>query len=68
MNKITKSTIIGGLAEGIVFAIFNAGLDFYHGHEFSIWKYIFLALIFGISMGFVTRYNIKKKLEKDNKD
>ena len=52
MNKITKSTIIGGLAGGIVFAIFNAGLDFYHGHEFSIWKFIFFSINFWNIYGF----------------
>jgi hypothetical protein len=68
MNKVNKSILIGGLVGGIINAVFIAGLDYYNGHNFSILKFLFTTLIFGISMGFVTRYNIKKKLDKESKD
>lgn len=64
MNKQTKSIIIGGLVGGIVYASIMAGFDFLNGQILSIWKFIISALIFGIFMGLITRYNIKKQLKK----
>ena len=66
MNKKTKSIIIGGLVGGIVYASIMTGFDFADGQNFRIWRFILNALIFGTFMGFMTRYNIKKQLEKEN--
>lgn len=59
---------MGGVVGGVVYASMMAGFDYSDGQDFKIWKFIFHTSFFGIFMGFLTRYNIKKKFEQENKD
>ena len=65
MKSQTKSIIKGGLFGGIVYALGMAGFDFSDGESFNVWKFIFNSSFFGIFMGFMTRYNLKKQAEKE---
>lgn len=65
MKSQTKAIIIGGLFGGIVYALVMAGIYYGDGESFNIWKFIFNASFFGIFMGFMTRYNLKKQVEKE---
>ena len=74
MNTITKKLIKSSLIAGIAFAGVMVGLDYYHGHDFSIWKFIFNFLWFGLFIGLLNGYNPKKnrksktKLKMNSKD
>ena len=65
MKTQTKSIIKGGLFGGIVYALVMLGFDFTIGENFNVWKFIFNLSSFGILMGFMTYYNLKKQLEKN---
>ena len=67
MKTQTKSIIKGGLIGGIVYALGMAGFDYTDGENFKVWKFIFDLSFFGIFMSFMTRYNLKKQAEKENK-
>ncbi|GGW74512.1 hypothetical protein DFQ11_1126 [Winogradskyella epiphytica] len=65
MNTQTKAIIKSGLFSGIVYAGLMAGFDYSDGQDFRIWRFILNALFFGIFMGFMTRYNLKKQADKE---
>jgi len=67
MTTQTKAIIKSGLISGIVYAGLMAGFDYSDGQDFRIWKFIFHASFFGIFMGFMTRYNLKKQAKKENR-
>ena len=66
MTTQTKAIIKSGLISGIVYAGLMAGFDYYDGQDFRIWKFIFHASFFGIFMGFMSRYNLRKQAKKEN--
>ena len=66
MTTQTKARIKSGLFSGIVYAGLMAGFDYSDGQDFRIWKFIFHASFFGIFMGFMTRYNLRKQAKKEN--
>jgi len=66
MTTQTKAIIKSGLISGIFYAGLMAGFDYSDGQDFKIWKFIFHASFFGVFMGFMTRYNLKKKAKKEN--
>ena len=65
MNTQIKTIIKSGLISGIIYAGLMAGFDYSDGQDFSMWRFIFNALIFGIFMGLMTRYNLKKQADKE---
>jgi hypothetical protein len=66
MTTQTKAIIKSGLISGILYAGLMAGFDYSDGQDFRIWKFIFHASFFGIFMGFMTRYNLRKQAKKEN--
>ena len=66
MTSQTKAIIKSGLISGILYAGLMAGFDYSDGQDFRIWKFIFHASFFGIFMGFMTRYNLRKQAKKEN--
>ena len=66
MNKKTKSIIMGGVVGGVIYASMMAGFDYSDGQDFKIWKFIFHTSFFGIFMGVLTRYNLRKQAKKEN--
>lgn len=66
MKAQTKTIIKEGLFGGIFYALAMAGFDYSDGEIFNVWKFIFNTSFFGIFMGLMTRYNLKKK-QKINK-
>ena len=66
MTTQTKAIIKSGLISGILYAGLTAGFDYSDGQDFRIWKFIFHASFFGIFMGFMTRYNLRKQAKKEN--
>ena len=65
MNTQIKTIIKSGLISGIIYAGLMAGFDYSDGQDFRMWRFIFNALIFGIFMGLMTRYNLKKQADKE---
>ncbi|NRR92997.1 hypothetical protein HSX10_15585 [Winogradskyella undariae] len=62
IKKITiKKRIITGVFSGVVFAIFMSGFDYFDGTVFSLPKFIFHALFFGLFMGIALKYKVPKK-------
>ena len=66
MNKKTKSIIMGGVVGGVIYTSMMAGFDYSDGQDFKIWKFIFHTSFFGIFMGVLTRYNLRKQAKKEN--
>ena len=66
--------IKSSLIAGIVFAGITVGFDYYNGHDFSLFRFIFNFLWFGLFMGLLNGYNPKKnrksktKLKMNSKD
>ena len=67
MDIQTKTIIKSGLLSGIIYAGLMAGFDYSDGQDFRIWRFIFNLLFFGIFMGLINRYNLKKQTKKGNK-
>ncbi len=67
MKPITRLTIISFLVSGLTFAALSAGMDYYDGMEFQIWRFIFRASVFGLFMALLFRYNFKKNEASKNK-
>ena len=65
MKLKTKAIIKGGLFGGIGYALGMAGFDYYDGESFNVWEFIFNSSFFGIFMGLMTHYNLKKQSEKE---
>lgn len=64
MKSQTREIIKGGLFGGIVYALGMAGFDYIDGESFNGWKFLFNSSFFGIFMGFMSGYNLKKQAEK----
>ncbi len=65
MKSQTKSIIKGSLFGGIIYALGMAGFDYNDGESFNVWKFIFNSSFYGIFMGFMIRYNLKKQAKKN---
>lgn len=64
MTTQTKAIIKSGLISGIVYAGLMAGFDYSDGQDLSIGKFLANFIFFGIFMGWLTYYNIKKQSRK----
>ncbi len=60
--KFVKSFFMNGL----LFAAFMAGFDYYDGHEFDIFKFICMFSFFVLFTGLIKRRNHKTQLKKIN--
>ena len=67
MNTQTKTIIKSSLLSGIIYAGLMAGFDYSDGQDFRIWRFTFHFLFFGIFMGLMNRYLLKKQAKKKNK-
>jgi len=67
MNTLTKRAIKSGVIAGITFGIITAGLEYFEGQNFKIWKFIFNVLFFGTVMSLLFNYSMKKQ-QKDGKN
>jgi len=65
MKSQTKAIIKGGLFSGIVYALVMAGIYYSDGESFNVRKFIFNSAFFGIFMGLMNRYNLKKQAETE---
>lgn len=63
-NKQTKAILTGALIGGLVYAAFMTLFDYSHRQDFSIRKFLANVIFFGIFMGWLTYYNIKKQSSK----
>ena len=68
MNTQTKTRIKSGIMSGIGYAVLMAGFDYSDGQDFRIWRFIFNALFFGMSMGLMINYNFNKHRNKESKN
>ena len=64
MDTQTKTILKSGLLSGIVYAGLMAGFDYSDGQDFKIWRFIFHLLFFGIFMGLMNLYILKKTNEE----
>ncbi len=61
MNKSqTKSILKSGLLTGLIYALLMAGFDYSNEQSFRLFRFIINFLFFGIFMGLLAFYNIKK--------
>jgi hypothetical protein len=67
MQPYTRKAIKSGVFSAIGFGIVTAGLNYYDGDDFEIWKLIFKTLFFGVFMGFYFNYSFKKQSKKESK-
>lgn len=67
MKIHTKKALKSGIFAGISFGIANAGIDYYDGDDFQLWRFIFEILLFAIFMGLYFNYSFKKQFEKESK-
>ena len=67
MKSYTKKALKSGIFAGIGFGIATAGIDYYDGDDFELWKFIFRVLFFAIFMGLYFNYSFKKQFEKESK-
>ena len=63
-NKQTKAILIGTLIGGLVYAALMTLFDYSNRQDFSIGKFLANFIFFGIFMGWLTYYNIKKQSSK----
>ena len=63
-KKQTKAILIGALIGGIVYAGLMTLFDYSYRQDFSIGKFLANFIFFGIFMGWLTYYNIKKQSKK----
>jgi hypothetical protein len=61
MSTQIKLILSAGIISGIIYAGLLAGSDYSDGQDFRIWRFVFNALLFGIFMGLMTYYFMKKK-------
>ncbi|WP_298512871.1 hypothetical protein [uncultured Kordia sp.] len=66
MNLQTKQLLIYGVISGIIFAVMMAGFDYFSGEEFSGFKFLIHASLFGFFMAITDRYVLNKKGKKEN--
>jgi len=67
MKLHTKKTLKSGIFAGIGFGIITAGIDYFDGDGFELWKFVFKVFFFGLFMGIYFNYSLKKKSEKESK-
>jgi hypothetical protein len=67
MKSYTKKALKSGIFAGIGFGIATAGIQYYDGDDFELWKFIFQVLFFAIFMGLYFNYSFKKQSEKESK-
>jgi len=67
MKSYTRRAIKSGIFVGIGFGVATAGIDYYDGNDFELWKLIFKILFFAVFMGLYFNYSFKKQSEKDSK-
>ena len=63
-NKQTKAILIGTLIGGLVYAGLMTSFDYSYKQDLSIRKFIANFIFFGIFMGWLTYYNLKKQSKK----
>ena len=63
-NKQTKAILIFTLIGGLVYAGLMTLFDYSSKQDFSIGKFLANFIFFGIFMGWLTQYNIKKQSRK----
>ncbi len=63
-NKQTKAILIGTLIGGLVYAGLMTLFDYSYKKDFSIGKFSANFIFFGIFMGWLTYYNLKKQSKK----
>ena len=63
-NKQTKAILIGTLIGGLVYAALMTLFDYSYRQDLSIGKFLANFIFFGIFMGWLTYYNIKKQSRK----
>lgn len=63
-NKQTKAILIGALIGGLVYAVLMTLFNYSYRQDFSIGKFSANFIFFGIFMGWLTYYNIKKQSSK----
>lgn len=56
-----KTIVITGGINGLLFALFMAGFDYFNGDSFSILKFLFHFMFFGFFMAISFRYKYTKK-------
>jgi hypothetical protein len=64
--KIETKSIISGLFAGLIFAGLMAGFDYSDGQYFKIWRFILRFWSFGIFMGLMNYYFLKKQVKSEN--
>ncbi|SDI23374.1 hypothetical protein [Winogradskyella thalassocola] len=55
-----RKRIIIGVSSGIFFAVFMASFDYFDGSPFSVAKFLFHSLFFGLFMSIALRYKVPK--------
>lgn len=61
VNKLTiRRRVLTGLLSGIAFASLMAGYDYFTDTPFSILKFLFHFMFFGLFMGIAVKYSAKK--------
>ena len=63
-NKQTKAILIGTLIGGLVYTGLMTLFDYSSKQDFSIGKFLVNFIFFGIFLGWLIHYNIKKQSEK----
>ncbi|APY00234.1 hypothetical protein [Lacinutrix venerupis] len=56
-----KKRILTGVFSGLIYSLVMAGFDYYTNEPFSLLKFIFHFVFFGLFMGIALRYTNKKK-------
>ncbi len=65
MNPISKLYVKTFLYTGIPYGLLMTIFDFVDGNEFSIWKFLFSTLFFGITMSLILVSYHKNRLKKN---
>lgn len=64
MKPLVKLRIKLFLLQGVPFGIIMSGIEMIRGNEFSLWKFLYWALFFGVTMSFCLVSIHKKRLNK----
>jgi L-asparagine transporter-like permease len=69
MKTENKIFIKSFLISGLLYALLMAGLNYFDGESFRIFKFLFKFLFhfffFGLFMGLLARYSYRKQLKKE---
>lgn len=63
--SINKLALKVGIMSGVTFAIIMALFDLFEDEPFSILKFVLHILLFGVFMGLLNRYKLKKNLDNN---